>query len=1042
MALGGTNAHVILQAAPLSVNSNQLTVNSDRLVNRSRHIFTLSAQCKPALKELTQKYHEFIENNSTASIADICFSANTGRSHFNHRLAIITSDKQELADKLAKVSAREEPLGVFWAKLPSNIKTPKIAFLFTGQGSQYLDMGKELYQTQPLFRETLEQCDRLLQPYLKKSILEVIYPEDSQTSNNSLINQTAYTQPALFAIEYALFQLWQSWGIKPNIVMGHSIGEYVAATVAGVFSLEDGLKLVAHRGRLMQQLPTGGEMVSVMASLETVERVIESYKDKIAIAAINGTQSIVISGAAEAVKTVTEIFNAEEIKTKQLQVSHAFHSPLMKPMLAEFAAVANQITYHQPTIPIVSNLTGSSVNESIATASHWINHICQPVKFALGMKTLHREGYEVFLEIGAKPILLGMGRHCLPEDEGVWLASLRAGQSDWQQMLQSLAQLYLRGVKVNWSGLDNGYVRNKVSLPTYPFQRQRYWIDSEDTSHKGDRLAENKTTKIVELLNKGSTQQLAQHLEKVGKFDSEQVKLLPELLETLIEQHQEQLTSATIEDWFYQITWKPLPAKRPKTVIEPDHWLIFADTTGVGEKLAQQLQQQGCECSLVYREGDRRTEPDTYRVNPAEPEEFEGLIEAIAQNSKLPLQRVIHLWSLDAPTSEDLTTTSLEQAQLWGCGAVLHLVKALIKTKNSPKLWSVTKGTRSVQSQTESVSVAVSPLWGMGKVIALEHPQLWGGTIDLDSQSPELATETLLELLADSDRSEDHLALRGENIFVPRLVKQSPITSQAVSLKSDATYLIAGGLGALGLHTASWMVEKGAKHLVLTGRKQPSAKAQETITQLQNAGAQILVLCGDITRQENVAKILSEIQASLPTLRGVIHAAGLLDDALLQQMSWDKFTRVMLPKVQGAWLLHSLTQDLSLDFFVCFSSMASILGSPGQGNYAAANAFMDALVRYRRARGLPGLSINWGAWAEIGMASRLGNTYQNQMTASGINFIRPKHGIKALDRMIPTSKAQIGGASHFGNYIFLIDDKLKVTSSNTSCFFQNGMLPK
>ena len=1001
---GGTNAHVVVEEAP------KLGDWGDKVhLKRLSQILTLSAKCEAALQELVGKYQKTLESNSTVELADICFTANTGRSHFDRRLAIITSDKQELTDKLTKISAGKEPLGVFSKELPSNNKTPKIAFLFTGQGSQYIEMGRELYETQPLFKQTLEQCDRLLQPLLEKSILDVIYPEDSQTLNNSLINQTAYTQPALFAIEYALYTLWQSWGIQPDVVMGHSVGEYVAACVAGVFCLEDGLKLIAHRGRLMQDLPAGGEMVSVMASLETVERVIEPYKDQVVIAAINGTQSVVISGVAAAVRTVQGILTASEIKTKQLQVSHAFHSPMMKPMLAEFAAVAERITYHQPTIPIVTNLTGKLADESIATASHWVNHICQSVKFAQSMQTLHREGYEVFVEIGAKPILLGMGRQCLSENEGIWLPSLRNDRSNWQQMLESLAQLYVRGVTVDWSGFDNDYVRNKVSLPTYPFQRQRYWIDSEDKSQKGDLSAKNKTTNIVDWLNDGNTQQLAQQLEKVGKFSPEQVKLLPELLETLIEQHQEQLTAATIEDWFYQVTWKPLPAKPSKTAIEPGHLLIFADTTGVGEKLAQQLRQQGCECSLVYRgTGYKQLEQDTYQLDPTEPEEFDRLIDAIAQNGKLSLTRVIHLWSLDAPSSEDLTTASLEQAQLGGCGAVLHLVQALSKIQNSPKLWLITKGTRSVKSQTESVSIAASSLWGMGKVIALENPELWGGAIDLDSQSPELATETLLELLADSDRLEDNLALRGDKIYVPRLVKQSPITSQAVSLKSAATYLITGGLGALGLQTASWMVDKGAKHLVLTGRKQPSAKAQEVIERLENVGVQISVLCGDISQQEDVTKILSEISASLPTLRGVIHAAGLLDDGLLQQISWEKFTRVMLPKVQGTWHLHTLTQDLPLDFFVCFSSMASLLGSLGQGNYAAANAFMDALVHYRRSQGLPGLSINWGAWAEVGMASRLGNNYQNQMAASGINFITPKQGMNALDRLISTSESQIG----------------------------------
>ncbi len=469
--ISGTNAHVILEEAPNQAKSEEST-------ERSHHILTLSAKCEKALQALPQRYQEFLGNNSTAAIADVCGSANTGRSHFNHRLAIITSDKQELADKLAKITAGEEPSGVFSGKLASHSKSPKIAFLFTGQGSQYVNMGRQLYETQPVFRRTLDQCEQILQSYLEKSLLDIIYPENTQELNSSVIDQTIYAQPAIFAIEYALFKLWQSWGIKPDVVMGHSVGEYVAATVAGVFSLEDGLKLIAHRGRLMQQLPGGGEMLAVMASFQKVNELIAPYKEKVAIAAINGPESVVISGESEAIGKLKNSLEAQGIKTKQLQVSHAFHSAMMEPMLAEFEAVANQITYNQLSISLISNITGSLADNRIATANYWVNHVCQPVKFAQSMETLHLEGYEVFLEIGSKPILLGMGRQCLPEGVGVWLPSLRFGQEDWQLLLHSLGELYVAGVKVDWLGFDRDYSRRKVVLPTYPFQRQRYWIET------------------------------------------------------------------------------------------------------------------------------------------------------------------------------------------------------------------------------------------------------------------------------------------------------------------------------------------------------------------------------------------------------------------------------------------------------------------------------------------------------------------------------------------------------------------------------------
>ncbi|NEQ80774.1 MAG: acyltransferase domain-containing protein, partial [Moorea sp. SIO2I5] len=297
-------------------------------------------------------------------------------------------------------------------------------------------------------------------------------------SSSSLLDQTAYTQPALFAIEYALYKLWSSWGIKPKAVVGHSVGEYVAATVAGIFSLEDGLKLIATRGRLMQQLPSGGEMVSVMASEPKIRELITPYTEKVAIAAINGPESVVISGEAEAIAAIVNKLESDGVKTKRLQVSHAFHSPLIEPILAEFEALAKQITYNQPQITLISNVTGTKIDNSIATADYWLNHIRQPVKFAASMETLHQQGLEIFLEIGAKPILLGMGRQCLPEDSGTWLPSLRPGVDEWQQILSSLGQLYIRGAQIDWSGFDRDYSPQKVVLPTYPFQRERYWVET------------------------------------------------------------------------------------------------------------------------------------------------------------------------------------------------------------------------------------------------------------------------------------------------------------------------------------------------------------------------------------------------------------------------------------------------------------------------------------------------------------------------------------------------------------------------------------
>ncbi|MBO3463651.1 type I polyketide synthase, partial [Aetokthonos hydrillicola] len=534
--ISGTNVHIILEEAPEQVKI-------EKSPERKSHILALSAKTQKALEELVNEYSNHLKNYPELAIEDICYTANTGRSHFNHRLALISSDKADLLTKLRDITAGKEVTGLFSGQISNAKISPKVAFLFTGQGSQYIRMGWELYQTQPTFQKTLEKCDEILRPYLDKPLLEVLYPQETVAEESaSLLDQTAYTQTALFVIEYALAQLWQSWGIRPDIVMGHSVGEYVAAVVAGIFSLEDGLKLIATRGRLMQQLPSGGEMGSVLASQEQVQSAIAPYADKVAlakpavgIAAINGPQSIVISGVGEAIQAICNGLEEKGIKTKPLQVSHAFHSPLMEPMLAEFEAVAKEVTYNQPQIPLISNVTGQQATHEIATPEYWVNHIRKPVHFAQSMQTLYNSGYSLFLEIGPKPILLGMGRQCLPEEVGTWLPSLRPPQQDWQQMLSSLGQLYTHGVALDWSGFDHDYSRRKVALPTYPFQRQRYWREEEE---KNDKTV---STPIVNLLNQGATEELAQELELAGELTAQERELLPKLLGLLVKRQQNYL---------------------------------------------------------------------------------------------------------------------------------------------------------------------------------------------------------------------------------------------------------------------------------------------------------------------------------------------------------------------------------------------------------------------------------------------------------------------------------------------------------------------
>ena len=362
----------------------------------------------------------------------------------------------------------------------TELSLPPVAFFFTGQGSQYIGMGRDLYESSPTFRRVMDRCDEILRPHLERPLLSVLYPEANAVS---VLDDTAYTQPALFAIEYSLAELWRSWGVQPAFVLGHSVGEFVAACVAGVFGLEDGLRLIAERGCLMHLLPAGGRMAAIFAGQTRVESAIASF-DGVSVAAINGPEIVVISGEGIQVETILKRFSDEGIKSKDLLVSHAFHSPLMNPVLDAFEEAASKVRYSDPTVGFVSTLTGELADGRLTgRGDYWRRQAREPVQFAKAVRTIEEQGVKVFLELGPNPVLMGMARRCLKEEGQLWLPSLRSRRGEWRQMFESLQALYIAGADIDWKGVDRDYSRTSVAWPTYPFQRRRYWLDREDRRH-------------------------------------------------------------------------------------------------------------------------------------------------------------------------------------------------------------------------------------------------------------------------------------------------------------------------------------------------------------------------------------------------------------------------------------------------------------------------------------------------------------------------------------------------------------------------------
>ncbi|WP_218080277.1 type I polyketide synthase [Anthocerotibacter panamensis] len=1517
--LGGTNAHVVLEAAPAVAPAEQQ--------EPCLQLLTLSARTEPALRDLARRYAHYLSTHPETVLRDVCATANIGRAHLPERLAVLTQSTTQLQAQLTAFGDQEQRAGLVTGPIRGR---QRVAFLFTGQGAQYAGMGRELYARQPVFRASLDRAAQILEPWLEQPLLTVLFAPE-------LIHQTAYAQPALFALEYALVELWRSWGIEPDFLLGHSFGEYVAACVAGVFSLEDGLRLVAARARLMQALPEQGQMAVVFAAAVIVREVLQPFGGSVVIAAFNAPEHTVIAGKTPEVTAVLAAFAQRGIKTRPLKMAHACHSPLMAPMLPELYRVAQTVTYHPPHPGWIATCLGAGPN---TTPEYWCAHLLEPVQFARGLEQLPED--VVLLEVGPKPTLLGLAGQNFGKRVG--LASLRPGQPEEAVLLESLSVLYTQGATVNWAAMATRYQR--LALPTYPFQRERYWLSpapKPNPSHPllGQRLVsplpqvqfsgelqsdapaflgdhrvfqtvvlpaaaflemvlaagahvlktecltleqvvieralvltqEPKTVQVVlraesqrgyhvQVLSlEGETQwtchatgwilpgaeapesrdlagiqercaetvPIAQYYERYQARDIDygpgfrvlrhllrqpgeslawvdlaqsdgRYLLHPALLDgcfqgvaaalsgwpagcwvpvscaklhlygrvgsglwshARVQQHADFLRAdlglmapdgqilATVEGlqvqpvrpeallgttWCYEVVWREMPAVLPTPaaleaqldpVLEPDtaaldhlealsleygwralqdlggkldpgqrftleeiaatvvkpqqsllkrllamfvearllrslntgwevlkaptntafqsgasaewtllercgthlaavltgrcdplellfpqgdlttltqvyqesptarrmntwlgqvlcavleqrcrplrvleigagtgattayllphlppdaeyvftdlsplflkkgrdkfqdypyvryktldieqdplaqgflahhydivvaanvlhatrdlrqtlahvqqlltagglllllevagerpvrwldltfgltegwwrfadhdlrpdypllpvqrwctlleacgfsstkplraahqavviaqaplaparsdrNWLILADRQGVGQQLADQLALRGEAATLVFAQD----------LDLTLPEDFHRLI----QDAARPWQGVVHLWSLDAGTED------LDRALEKSCASTLHLVQALLRAHLAPRLWLVTRGAQAVGTAAPT-GVAQATLWGMGRVIAREHPELGGVLIDLDPESSAHEIQHLLTEITHTP-AEEQVAFRGTTRLGARLVRapleSGNLPSSALSRIPltgglEGTYLITGGLGGLGLLVSDWLVAQGARNLVLVGRSHPDREAQARVRALEHAGARVLVLQADIAQAQEVVRVLATIERTLPPLRGVIHGAGVLADGALSSQNWERFTEVMGAKVQGAWNLHTLTQDHPLDFFVLFSSVAALLGSPGQANHAAANAFLDTLAWERRAQGLPALSINWGPWAEVGKAAHL-----ERDPLRRLGMIPPEQGIRLLGELLGQDATQVG----------------------------------
>ena len=1140
----GTNAHIVLEEAPEQAKPVAGKEISDQL-----SIFPISAENEQALAVQEQNIIDFISETSKEELPAVAYNLALARTHFNKRMGLLVNASGAVINK---ITART---------------SGPTAFLFTGQGSQYEGMAQELYHQIPVFKENIDHCFSGFKKALDIDLKEIIF------SNDPLIHQTKYTQAALFSVEYALAKMWLTWGVRPNYLIGHSIGEVVAAAVAEVWSLADAITLVSARGSLMQALPEGGIMVSVQANKETVSRFIRGKENEVTIAAENSPYQTVISGEMASVAQIVLQLDREGIKTKKLSTSHAFHSPLMKPMLAAFESVIEKLEFHQPKYTLVSNSTGEIFGDEILNPKYWVDQVSNAVQFSDGVKTLGKNKVANYLEIGPQAVLTRFVEQTITDEELQLLASVKRKASNATEViLESLLHLYASGVSIDWNSFYKGQSYLKIPLPTYPFQRKRYWIDKvtpttfigTTTGHPllGTKTELASTNQIIYQAqldtNQNDTNYINEHkivdgpiiVPAVAYYDLVQGLIqyefgneygIEELIigqPILVEQGKTKALQTVVthvnegeytvevysrnneeEEWKRhaegRISEIPLANETPETfedaIAQLDVWdinsVFYDQIAAAGLQLGSAFQT----VSEIYR-NDHTIIAKLSIANKGlshanmHPVLFDGILQLIGAGINgtkddaalyLPFsiegyrlhvnESIQEMWvELTLDRSEDSTFVKATAIIRNEAGTVIGTVEQMKMKYVAPKELNQLRTKKEIgyTLQWEVLAPISSPineevyLYGLSQndglkqhlEVAFKVVYTVDNVVDLPKQSNVIIyvdgstqdtihkTLTTVKSLADREPSRvifiikngqchegdttvnpiqtaiggliktaalehkawnctwvdiadgsdlevlafvpsNHCIVRDKKIYVQQLVS-AKIQEESTVDYSQGTILITGGLGSLGLATA-YHLAKNYKlgQLVLLSRGTPNENKRTQIEEIEALGTKVQVATVDIFDLESLKAVVNGISKEYP-LQGVIHAAGVLHDGLVRSMSSRVLDKVLQPKAQGVLNLHEATKDISLQLFLSYSSIAAVNGNWGQANYAAANAFLDGFVQYRKVQGLPAQNINWGPWAELGMANNLTQQEKETLQDTGIQFINPEEGFRILDRVI------------------------------------------
>lgn len=1171
--LSGTNVHILLTESPEQEVGDQAASNFALPLK-------LSANSAGSLAKLAGSYQIWLQQHNF-SLDSVCYHTAKGRADFSERAVIVGANKNQFEQGLSALSKGQAYDGLYVSEKAQ--QKPKLAMIFSGQGSQYPGMTQDLYQRWPVFKQTIDQCAEYLREYLDIPLQSLLFESSEQQ-----LQQTCYAQPAIFAVDYALYRLWQSWGIEPDAVMGHSLGEYVAACVAGVFSLEEALQLVAVRAQIMQQAPGQGGMLAVSVDAKRLSELLADDLQQLDIAAINSAQHCVLSGQKLLVDLVKLQFEQQGIHCTELQVSHAFHSRLMEPVLPALQQKLANVVFSKPFIPLISNVTGQAVSDEMSTAAYWLQHCREPVLFAEGVKSLQKIGCTAFLECGAKPVLSPMLLANAVESKQIF-ASVRPKQAD--SLLHCAAQLYVGGFDLDWQQVFVEPPKGvRPVLPVYPFSGKRYWLpDQALKSHQPDNtqklhplvhkrlaLADSKTVYFESWLTPQAPAYLSEHqvfglalmplaallemvlaaaqqLTKTTALSLKNISIEQPLILSPDEQTQVQIQAResgqhyelsifsrvgdapwqrhltaetdvpeysnsfpTHNDYSQSLTPEQLYRQfEEKDIVYGDTFKVLSQidfnhqsaftnlkampielgyslhpaiwdgcmqTAGValgeteGDKTwlpvsveridFHQSVEQGAECyaQVSAREANASKVDVVLNGSGTVSLKMQGITfqpvseQALAAlaNKKLDAwlykpgwqlladadlirqQDDEYIFCIGTETAKQLAVKlqhkqskltlvnpeNLRDEGYWqnhktaglnahlvycaqdftgdessACLGFLALIQAIEKQAIPAKVTLLTSKAAAIDSAP--VCPMQSAAVGLLKTAALEFPQRHWQMLDVADM--HAVDENLLTVALSGLANEQQLALQDNRCYAARLMPYSRAQSeQAVPFVKNKTYLVTGGSGALGLAVVEQLIKNGADCVVVASRSGLSAIAGEKLQELTVQGARVVGVAADLAQQQGINTLLEQLQ-SLPPLVGVVHAAGVLNDGALLNMSPADFNKPWSAKVNALQLLEQALSDKPLDFFVVFSSLAALTGAPGQGNYAAANAYVDALMLNRKNNGLPTLTINWGGWSGAGMLADA----EAAMSEKGFDLIQPAQGLALFEHLLSQPSPQV-----------------------------------